>query len=568
MSRVSRQPSPAGRQLATGKSPQESKALHRIFKSELGLSWTKTTHFRLPSRPFQPFSLAVQKYHHKPRLTSDTACDSVPSLFAKMAHNSYPRQSRRRREPHIGLIDALFLPELSSPPRYREHSVRVVARDKDGRRHEYSACSASPRTNKSRSSSSSTTSKSSRYRPREDQSPPRNTSRVLEDLKTKAAALFKNQPASQEQDSPRSSRRHDSPRSDRRGRAPRSHESLQDLSERKRHTKPSLKASPPRDSALPKTVSPPRFTKESILTPLPAQTTPLRQLFVAGTSPAARSIQYLQQALDHKEALLKLHPSNEGLQTAVTSLKARLNGVLDSVASAQAHVWTSPPQAPSQACAPQPQVVSPLPSPQSVPALPPVKDETIRKEPLALSDELDRLTIRHHLCSVCGNIRSPEFHKIYPFGQPVQNICTDCRENGSQNEIPKGRHFCCGCGIVRSKQYQQQHPMPATEPNYCNGCKTSAQAFANIMDASVVNQVSHYIPNYEGSLLTSSSRTPLVRSQRTTGRSTRHLTSKMPVRATFHLHSLCSALLGPILRNLAPLLRLPESKLFLTSPLL
>lgn len=556
-------------QLAAGKSPQQSKALHRVSKSELGLSWIKTILFWLPSRPFLPFFLATQKPHHKPRLTSDTAWDSVPSLFAKMAHNSYPRRSRRRREPHIGLIDALFLPELSSPPRYREHSVRVVARDKDGRRHEYSACSASPKTNKSRSSSSSTTSKSSRYKPRQDQSPPRNTSRVLEDLKTKAAALFKSQPANQEQDSPRSSRRHDSPRSEIRGQTPQSHESLRDFPESKRHTKPSLKASPPRDSALPETVSPlPRFTKESISTHSPAQTPSLRQLFVAGTSPAARSIQYLQQALDHKEALLKLHPSNEGLQTAVTSLKSRLNGVLDSVASTQSHVWTSPPQAPSQACAPQRQVVSPLPSPQSIPTSPPVKDETVRKGPVVLSDELDRLTIRHHLCSVCGNIRSPEFHKTYPFSQPVQNICTDCRDNGAQSEIPKDRHFCCGCGIVRSKQYQQQHPMLATKPNYCNDCKTSARAFPNIMDTSVVSQVSNNILDYDDSYLTNGSRTPHVHSQGTTGRSTRPPTSRMPVRATFHLQYLCSALLSPVLRNLAALHRLPESKLILTSPLL
>lgn len=317
-----------------------------------------------------------------------------------MAHNSYPRRSRRRREPHIGLIDALFLPELSSPPRYREHSVRVVARDKDGRRHEYSACSASPRTNKSRSSSSSTASKSSRYRTRQDQSPPRNTSHILQDLKLKAAALFKSQPANQEQDSPRSERQDHTPRS---------HESLREISERKRHAKPCLKASPPRDSALPKTISPPtRFTRESISTHLPAPPPPLRQLFVAGTNPAARSIQYLQQALDHKKALLKLHPTNEGLLTAVTSLKAQLNGVLDSVASTQSHVWTSPPQAHNQTHVPQPEVVSPLPSPQLV-SSPSVEDRIVKEEPVALSDELDRLTIRHHLCSVCGNIRSPEF---------------------------------------------------------------------------------------------------------------------------------------------------------------
>ncbi|KHO00102.1 uncharacterized protein MAM_02025 [Metarhizium album ARSEF 1941] len=101
-------------------------------------------------------------------------------------------------------------------------------------------------------------------------------------------------------------------------------------------------------------------------------------------------------------------------------------------------------------------------------------------------------TIRHHLCSGCGSVRSQKFHEKHPIGtwhKPVLNFCSFCREK----LLKKGRiekyHFCFGCGKVRSKAFQKKYkPKPghALLPNYCGNCTAEVRVNEELNEMSVL----------------------------------------------------------------------------------
>lgn len=85
-------------------------------------------------------------------------------------------------------------------------------------------------------------------------------------------------------------------------------------------------------------------------------------------------------------------------------------------------------------------------------------------------------SLRYHLCSNCGNVRSQRFHQKHPMrlGQKALfNHCESCRVTRSIQDGSNSYHFCFGCGLVRSKMYQVAHPVQkgcSMPPNYCRKC--------------------------------------------------------------------------------------------------
>ncbi|KAM3496306.1 hypothetical protein MY3957_000460 [Beauveria namnaoensis] len=63
---------------------------------------------------------------------------------------------------------------------------------------------------------------------------------------------------------------------------------------------------------------------------------------------------------------------------------------------------------------------------------------------------------QHHICSGCGEQRSPSFHRKHPFAKPVHNVCRKCREGKRASSVMNRYHFCDSCGIVRSKEYHHR----------------------------------------------------------------------------------------------------------------
>ncbi|OAA42662.1 hypothetical protein NOR_04793 [Metarhizium rileyi] len=118
-------------------------------------------------------------------------------------------------------------------------------------------------------------------------------------------------------------------------------------------------------------------------------------------------------------------------------------------------------------------------------------------------------TIRHHLCSGCGSVRSPAFHEKYPISRghkPVLNFCSSCREMRFEKGLVDNHHFCFGCGKVRSKAFQKKHkakPGRALLPNYCGSCTTEVKMKEGMNEMSVLGMaVSHtmQLPGQNGSV--------------------------------------------------------------------
>ncbi|PMB66115.1 hypothetical protein BM221_008317 [Beauveria bassiana] len=63
---------------------------------------------------------------------------------------------------------------------------------------------------------------------------------------------------------------------------------------------------------------------------------------------------------------------------------------------------------------------------------------------------------QHHICSGCGEQRSPSFHRKHPFAKPVHNVCRKCRDGKRASSVMNRYHFCDSCGIVRSKEYHHR----------------------------------------------------------------------------------------------------------------
>jgi hypothetical protein len=103
-------------------------------------------------------------------------------------------------------------------------------------------------------------------------------------------------------------------------------------------------------------------------------------------------------------------------------------------------------------------------------------------------------SLRYHLCSNCGNIRSQRFHQKHPMrlGQKALfNHCESCRVTRSIQDGSNSYHFCFGCGVVRSKMYQVAHPVQkgcSKHPNYCRKCVQEVKQAETPEDMSIVEE--------------------------------------------------------------------------------
>ncbi|XWW92130.1 hypothetical protein V2A60_000052 [Cordyceps javanica] len=82
---------------------------------------------------------------------------------------------------------------------------------------------------------------------------------------------------------------------------------------------------------------------------------------------------------------------------------------------------------------------------------------------------------QNHICSGCGEPRSPSFHRKHPFMKAVHNVCRKCRESKRASKVMGRYHFCDSCGIVRSKEYHRRRGSTSSESmrlRICRKCHT------------------------------------------------------------------------------------------------
>ncbi|QPH00531.1 hypothetical protein C2857_004235 [Epichloe festucae Fl1] len=120
-------------------------------------------------------------------------------------------------------------------------------------------------------------------------------------------------------------------------------------------------------------------------------------------------------------------------------------------------------------------------------------DQTLRLA--ILRDITQANTIRHHLCSGCGEVRSQQFHANHPIGiahKHILNYCSACRDIRFKKDMMDRHHFCFGCGRVRSKVFQEKYKAEPGEPllpNYCGRCTNEVRSIEGINEASVLGTV-------------------------------------------------------------------------------
>ncbi|KAG6003299.1 hypothetical protein E4U21_002187 [Claviceps maximensis] len=130
----------------------------------------------------------------------------------------------------------------------------------------------------------------------------------------------------------------------------------------------------------------------------------------------------------------------------------------------------------------------------SLPAQPQA-DQTLRLAVLRSSGQSS--TMRHHLCSGCGEVRSQQFHENNPISaarshKPILNYCSACRETRFNKNMMDRYHFCFGCGKVRSKVFQEKYktkPGESLLPNYCGSCTNQVRLMEDNDEASILGAV-------------------------------------------------------------------------------
>ncbi|KYK59977.1 hypothetical protein DCS_01111 [Drechmeria coniospora] len=142
-----------------------------------------------------------------------------------------------------------------------------------------------------------------------------------------------------------------------------------------------------------------------------------------------------------------------------------------------------------------------------------------RTASVARRDESPGPTIRHHLCSSCGGIRSEKFHCKHPLApgrKPLFNYCGSCRDEIMKTGVTTERHvFCYGCGVARSKAFQRRHIITRADPmlpNYCMRCRREVRGMESTVDASFVSSA---LESSHGQALRDSARTTSANRDRT-----------------------------------------------------
>ncbi|KAG6013937.1 hypothetical protein E4U54_006095 [Claviceps lovelessii] len=135
--------------------------------------------------------------------------------------------------------------------------------------------------------------------------------------------------------------------------------------------------------------------------------------------------------------------------------------------------------------------------PETGSSLPPQQQADNMLHLAALRGAGPSITMRHHLCSGCGEVRSQEFHEKNPISatrshKPILNYCSACREMRRNKNMMDRHHFCFGCGKVRSKVFQEKYkiePGASLLPNYCGICTNQVRLMEDNNEASVIGAV-------------------------------------------------------------------------------
>ncbi|KAM3448209.1 hypothetical protein MY3296_008007 [Beauveria thailandica] len=107
--------------------------------------------------------------------------------------------------------------------------------------------------------------------------------------------------------------------------------------------------------------------------------------------------------------------------------------------------------------------------------------------------ELSVAPEQHHICSSCGEQRSPSFHRKHPFAKPVHNVCRKCREGKRASSVMNRYHFCDSCGIVRSKEYHHRRGNATSVSGRSKICRK-----CHLNDNHVRESTSKAADNYKG----------------------------------------------------------------------
>ncbi|KAJ6789183.1 hypothetical protein PWT90_05904 [Aphanocladium album] len=196
-------------------------------------------------------------------------------------------------------------------------------------------------------------------------------------------------------------------------------------------------------------------------------------------------LQHLQARINHATCSLAANPIDLHAKQELNQLLAERNSFLDSATKTAAHLPTASARASEPLAARQPETgeSSAITKEQSartgISTQPPGKASQIS----AVSTE-SVAPGKHHICSGCGEARSPSFHRKHPFTRSVHNVCRKCRVGRRAKEVMKRYHFCSSCGIVRSKDYHRRRGNATSvslRSQICHKCHANGDFIRNVI---------------------------------------------------------------------------------------
>ncbi|EXV02979.1 hypothetical protein X797_004102 [Metarhizium robertsii] len=269
--------------------------------------------------------------------------------------------------------------------------------------------------------------------------------------------------------------------------------------------------------------------KDPLATPTPKRNQDASSYSLGSYFQELQELQELQLKLDRLRRELLKEPTDSHLHKDYQNTQSQLNNILDSVVARKTKGVQQSSLNTAEIPADAMKSTEPIVDKENV-APAPVNDEVAieahfpsvpqggRDRTLSIAhlrEKSPSCTIRHHLCSCCGSVRSRNFHEKHPIDiwpKPVLNFCSSCREVTLQKGQMDKHHFCFGCGKVRSKAFQKKHkPKPGLLllPNYCGKCTAEVRVKEDLDDISVLELTAQSIrpPEHDGSVADTASST-------------------------------------------------------------
>ncbi|KAJ4163237.1 hypothetical protein LMH87_004978 [Akanthomyces muscarius] len=180
-------------------------------------------------------------------------------------------------------------------------------------------------------------------------------------------------------------------------------------------------------------------------------------------------LQHLQGHINHLTTILAANPIDLHAKRELDRLLADRNAFLDSATRRPAPTTTlGHIEASNSKPADLRSIAEKGLTADSVPS-----NESQKKAAASIASSDERGALNLHICSGCGETRSPSFHRKHPFAKPVHNVCKKCREGRRSSSIMSRYHFCSSCGIVRSKDYHRRRggeTAVSTRSKICRKC--------------------------------------------------------------------------------------------------